>query len=65
MTYKNHLNPWCIVRQLPNRHSRLIVRFRRPSDAQAHLQILRTKNPTASYEVIFDVASEQPDLMAQ
>jgi hypothetical protein len=65
MTYRNHVNPWCIVRQQPNRQSRLIVRFHRRADAEAHLQILRSKNPTASYEVIFDLASEQPNLMAQ
>lgn len=65
MTYKNHVHPWCIVRQLPNRQSLLIVRFHRRGDAEAHLQILRSKNPTASYEVIFDVTSEQSNLMAQ
>ncbi|HEY9608839.1 hypothetical protein [Allocoleopsis sp.] len=65
MTYRNHVNPWCIVRQQANRQSRLIVRFHRRADAEAHLQILRSKNPTASYEVIFDVTSEQPNLMAQ
>ncbi|MBD2018147.1 hypothetical protein H6F96_29805 [Microcoleus sp. FACHB-53] len=65
MTYKNHVNPWCIVRQLPNQQSRLIVRFHRRGDAESHLQILRSKNPTASYEVIFDVTSAQPHLLAQ
>lgn len=65
MTYKNQPHPWCIVRKLPNNQSRLIVRLRRPSDAEAHLEILRSKNPTASYEMIFDVSSQQSDLMAQ
>jgi hypothetical protein len=41
------------------------VRFHRRGDAEAHLQILRSKNPTASYEVIFDVTSAQPNLLAQ
>ncbi|HEY9633300.1 MAG TPA: hypothetical protein V6D14_07835 [Coleofasciculaceae cyanobacterium] len=61
MTYKNKLLPWCIVRSLPNGQSRLIIRFRRRNDAEAHLQILRANNPTASYEIIFDVMSEQSD----
>lgn len=65
MNYKNQPHPWCIVRKLPNNQSRLIVRLRRPSDAEAHLQILRAKNPTASYEIIFDVTSQHPDLMVQ
>lgn len=65
MTYKNQPHPWCIIRKLPNRQSRLIIRFRRSSDAEAHLQILSSKNPNASYEIVFDVTSEQSDLMTQ
>jgi hypothetical protein len=65
MTYKNQPHPWCIVRKLPNNQSRLIVRLRRPSDAEAHLQILSTKNPTASYAILFDVTSSHPNLMVQ
>jgi hypothetical protein len=65
MAYNNLLNPWCIIRQLPNNHSLCIVRFRRRSDAEDHLQILQRKNPTASYEITFDIASYQSNLMAQ
>lgn len=61
MTYRNQLNPWCIVRKLPNKQSHLIVRFRRPSDAEAHLKILSSNNPNASYEIVFDVASALSD----
>lgn len=62
MTSRNQLNPWCIVRKLPNKQSHLIVRFRRSSDAQAHLKILNTNNPNASYEIVFDVKSALSDL---
>lgn len=65
MTYNNQPHPWCIVRKLPNNQSRLIVRLRRSSDAEAHLQILSSKNPTASYEIVFDVTSQDCDLMVQ
>lgn len=65
MSYTNQPHPWCIIRKLPNNQSRLIVRLRRPSDAEAHLQILRAKNPDESYEIIFDVRSQHSDLMAQ
>ena len=61
MTYSNQLNPWCIVRKLPNKRSHLIVRFRRPTDAQAHLKILNSNNPNASYEIVFDVKSALSD----
>jgi hypothetical protein len=65
MTFNNQPHPWCIVRKLPNNQSRLIVRLRRSSDAEAHLKILSSKNPTASYEIVFDVTSQYCDLMAQ
>ena len=58
MTYKTQLHPCCIIRLLPNMRSQLIVRLRRRSDAEAHVQILRANNPTASYTIIFDVTSE-------
>lgn len=61
MTYQQKLLPWCIVRLLPNGRSELIIRLRRRSDAEAHLQILKSNNPTASYEIMFDVIPEQSD----
>ena len=62
MTYKLKLLPWCIVRRFPNSSSQVIIRFRRRNDAEAHLQILKGKNPSASYEVFFDITSESTDL---
>ena len=62
MTYKNKLLPWCIIRCFPNRSSQVIIRFRRRNDAEAHLQILNSNNPTASYELMFDITSEPTDL---
>lgn len=43
---------------LPGREakdSQTIIRFRRRQDAEAHLQILQSKNPTVDYELIFDI----------
>lgn len=60
VTYNNRLHPWSIIRILPlhdAKQSQVIIRFRHRNDAEAHLQILRAKNPTASYELIFDVTS--------
>ena len=65
MTYLERLSPWCIIKLLPSMQRLTVARFRRRGDAEAHLQILRSKNPTASYEVIFDVTSAQPHLLAQ
>jgi hypothetical protein len=64
MSYKTQLHPWSIIRLLPDMQSRVIIRFRRRNDAEAHLQILRANNPSASYEIIFDITPKQSDSTA-
>ena len=61
MTYFNQLHPWCIIRPLPSLQSLVVARFRRRSDAQAHLQILQRMVAGATYEIIFDVTPEPAD----
>jgi hypothetical protein len=34
----------------------MVDRFRRRSDAEAHLRVLRQINPDAVYEILFDVS---------
>jgi hypothetical protein len=65
MTYKTKLHPWCIIRPLPNLQYRFIARFRSRSDAEGHLRILRLNNPTASYDLIFDVTPDFPLLAGE
>ncbi|NJR60876.1 MAG: hypothetical protein HC769_19850 [Cyanobacteria bacterium CRU_2_1] len=55
-SYYDRLHPWCIVCCLPNAQTVVVDRFRRRSDAEAHLRVLRQINPDAIYEVIFDSA---------
>jgi hypothetical protein len=61
MTYKEKLQPWCIIRNLPDMRSKFIARFRSRSDAQGHMQLLRANNPTTSYQVIFNVTPKQAE----
>lgn len=69
MTYKQQLFPWCIIRPLPNmreaklsqRESRIVGRFRRRSDAEGHLQVLKRMIPAISYEIMFDITPEDTD----
>ncbi len=55
MTYKDQLQPWCIVRLLPNLQRLVVARFRRRSDAEAHLQILQQLGSSTNYAIIFDM----------
>jgi hypothetical protein len=62
MTYFDSLHPWCIVHFLPNMRHRIIARFRRRNDADAHLRVLRQYDQHLDYKVVFDAALEQSDL---
>ena len=57
--YRARLNPWVIVRLLPNMQRIIVGRFRSRSDADGHLQCLRQLIPQASFVVVFDC---QPDM---
>ncbi|MEH2183688.1 hypothetical protein [Nostoc sp.] len=52
MTYLEKLSPWCIVRLLPNMQNQVVARFRRRSDAEAHLQVLHRLIPSVSFKQI-------------
>lgn len=52
--YLKQLNPWTIVRLLPNMQRITVSRFRSRSDADGHLHCLRQLIPHASFVVVFD-----------
>jgi hypothetical protein len=62
MSYFDSLHRWCIIRPLPNLRCPIVARFRRRSDAEAHLQVLRRLIPNVTYQIIFDVPIERTDL---
>ena len=54
MPYKDRLNGWLVVRLLPKMQRVVVGRFRRHSDAEGHLQVLRRLMPEAQLVVVFD-----------
>lgn len=60
MPYKERLNPWVVVRLLPNMQRLTVGQFRTRSDADGHLQILRRLIPNAKYVVMFNPDVLQP-----
>lgn len=61
MTYKEKLNPWCIIRPIPNLQAQIVARFRRRVDAEGRLKILNRMTPNSSFEIIFDTAPKDTD----
>jgi hypothetical protein len=55
MTYKQSLKPWAIARLLPHGKWVIIGRYRSPSDADGHLQLLRRRVPNMQFKVVFDL----------
>ena len=58
--YYQRLHPWCIVCQIPPMRSLIISRFRKRSEAEEHLKILRQLTPSARYLILFDPVQPDP-----
>ncbi|MDY6784057.1 MAG: hypothetical protein SW833_16170 [Cyanobacteriota bacterium] len=56
LTYRERLQPWCVVRHLPNLQRLTVARFSRRSDAEGYLRALRRLMPTANHVVVFAIA---------
>lgn len=54
MTYHEKLNPWCVAKLLPDMQHQIVARFRRRSDAEAHLQALRKLIPGVTFKIVFN-----------
>ena len=61
MTYKDKLNPWCIIRPISDVQMRIVGRFRRRVDAEGHLKILKQLIPNVPFEIMFDISPEDTD----
>jgi hypothetical protein len=61
MTYKDKLNPWCIIRPVSNVQMRIVGRFRRRVDAEGHRKILKQLIPNVPFEIMFDITSEHTE----
>ncbi|MBD2577159.1 hypothetical protein [Oscillatoria sp. FACHB-1406] len=53
LIYREKLQPWCIVRQLPKMQNIVVARFTRRNDAEEYLSVLRRLLPTAPHKIIF------------
>ncbi len=65
MSYKDKLNPWCIIRPVSDVQMRIVGRFRRRVDAEGHLKILKQLIPNAPFEIMFDITPEDEDITPQ
>jgi hypothetical protein len=57
-SYRDQLHPWCILLALSDKKAKLVSRFRRCHEAQAHIQALQRMNPDKTYKLVFDSATK-------
>ncbi|HTL90410.1 MAG TPA: hypothetical protein VL134_13500 [Leptolyngbya sp.] len=54
LTYRTQLYPWCVIRFLPNLQRSVIQRFRKRTEAEAYLKVLKRLLPETNHQIVFD-----------
>jgi hypothetical protein len=54
MSYRNQLQPWCIIRHQPDTEGVVNGRFRHRRDADARLKLLTRSDTKSTYSIMFD-----------
>ncbi len=54
MTYQEKLSPWTIVRMQPDEQRITVARFRRRSDAEGRLLVLKQMLPKVEFAIAFE-----------
>ncbi|MEG4861652.1 hypothetical protein QUB75_30260 [Microcoleus sp. K1-B6] len=52
-TYRDRLQPWCIIRHLPKCQRLTVARFSRRPDAESYLNALRRLMPAVPHTIVF------------
>ena len=52
-TYRDRLQPWFIIRHLPNSQRLTVARFARRPDAESYLKALRRLTPAVPHTIVF------------
>jgi hypothetical protein len=60
MPYRERLNPWVLIRLLPNMQRVTVGQYRNRSDADGHLAIIRRLMPNSEFVVMFNPDVLQP-----
>jgi hypothetical protein len=63
--YNQQLHPWCIIQHLPEMQRRVVGRFRRRNDADAHMRALSRLSAVFQYSVIFDPSPSELRIAAE
>lgn len=59
MTYQQQLSPWVIHKLLPNLTQLTVSRFRRRTEAEAYLKVLKQHQPNGEFAISFDSGRDE------
>lgn len=65
MSYEQRLQPWVIVRLLPNMQRIIVQRFRRRSEAENYIKALHRIEPRSYFVIVFDVALDEKPVQSK
>jgi hypothetical protein len=65
MHYKQRLEPWAVMRLLPNLQRITLARHRSPSNADHYCRALQRLEPQSEFCVVFDPAPEERSLLCE
>lgn len=53
-SYQQKLNPWIVICTQPDQERNIVARFRRRSEAEGRLRVLKQKMPQAEFAIAFE-----------
>ena len=56
MTYREYSNQWIVVRLLSDSQQIVLGRYRKRSDAEGHLALMRQQLPKGNFAIAFDAS---------
>ncbi|NJL20647.1 MAG: hypothetical protein HC895_07235 [Leptolyngbyaceae cyanobacterium SM1_3_5] len=60
MTDREYSNQWIVVRLMPSFQKIVLGRYRKRSDAQGHLDLMRRRMPKGNFLLVFDAPKLKP-----
>ena len=59
MNYQEQLTPWAVYQTLPDLQRQLVIRFRRRTDADCYIKVLKQTRPTTEFVLAFETNKKE------
>lgn len=59
MNYQEQLTPWAVYQTLPDLQRQLVIRFRRRTDADCYIKVLKQTRPQTDFVIAFETVKKE------